>query len=293
MEKVLVFLRVVDLVVRIGVQAILIWIMLYMMCIGSAQAEIQHEVYLPLCAITEQIRHGAGATYGQCEYAQMLGLEWWYDWSPSSPECEGVESVPMIWGAGQVGAAVSGDSNWLMGFNEPGVSGQADLAPQMAAGLWRDVEELYPDKRLTTPCVLRLGWLSDWWSEYENEHGIAPRADAVCIHCYSSDVSSGHNAAVDCQRKMTDAIAWGQERGIGEVWVSEFAFLPCWGEDKALEYMRKLVDWFPPEVTRYAWFQLSYSGGEGWGWGEDCNTSLVGFEDGQLTPLGSTYRRGW
>lgn len=247
--------------------------------------------YMPLVARHVVPSQGAGATYANCDRIASSGLTWYYDWSPNPPTCPSTRHrVAMIWGENQVGAQVSPDVEWVMGFNEPELTGQADILPARGAALWYEVEQDYPSKRLVSPAA-SLSWLTQWWDIYLAVYGVPPRVDAVASHCYGAWDAA---AAISKCEAMADAtVAWARDHGIGEVWVTEFAHLPCWseGEVGSIEFMQAMVAYYrdTPEITRWAWFQNYYHGDEPWAFGPYCNTSLAE-EDGTLTPLGEAYR---
>jgi hypothetical protein len=197
----------------------------------------------------------------------------------------------MIWGRAQMSAQVANDVEWVMGFNEPELSTQSNITPTLGAELWRQMEQDYPDKRLVSPSA-SLSWLSQWWNAYVGMYGQAPRVDAVGSHCYGA--WSAATAISKCQSDADQTVAWTQAHGVGEVWVTEFAHLPCWegGEVGSIEFMQAMVAYYrqQPTITRWAWFQNAYHGTEPWSFGPDCNTSLVDIDTGQLTPMGEAYK---
>lgn len=260
-------------------------IALFLAACTPVSYDISPVVYLPFIVnqSTNSLR-GVGSTYSQCEY---MDGEWYYNWGMSLPDC-GIESVPMLWDETFIGLPIFATSKWLMGFNEPDVSSQSDISPQMAAVLWKDVESIYSDKMLVSPSVLDLSWLNSWYEEYARLYGKPPRVDATGIHCYwFGDVRS---AIEHCKTLTRNAIEWSTRRHIYQVWITEYAYLPCLGDSE--RFMVEMMLFFDSEpiVARDAWFQLSYMGEEPWAFGENCNTSLVDFYSGRLTELGKAYK---
>lgn len=225
---------------------------------------------------------GAGDTYNRPDARALLGLGWWYNWGPNG-------GVPMIWNASQIGREITPD-RWLMGFNEPDQAGQADMTPLEGATAWRELEEAYPDRSLVSPGVSRLGWLEEWRQAYIDTYGEPPRVDALGFHCYGA-----FNAAAafeTCKAQTRNAVALAGRWGVDEVWLTEFAMVPCWnGMDDSIAFLRSMLDWLStqPKVSRAAWFQTTYRGDESWAFGPDCNTSLVDYDTGELTPLGAAW----
>lgn len=197
----------------------------------------------------------------------------------------------MIWGERQVSAQVMSDVEWVMGFNEPEMAGQANITPALAAKLWREIEQDYPDKKLVSPSA-SLGWLRDWYAIYWTVYGEAPRIDAVGHHCYGAWNEAFSIAK--CKQSVDAVVEWAWVHNIPEVWVTEFAHLPCWPEGDAgtIKFMEAMVTHYRanPTITRWAWFQTSYHGTEPWSFGPYCNTSLVDIDTGELTAFGEAYK---
>jgi hypothetical protein len=238
-------------------------------------------VYLPVVYSVPNKLGVAG-----CGPCVTLGCSWCYSWSPWPGASAGVERVPMIRDATNVNVAqLGGNSDWLMGFNEPDLAGQADLAPDIAAALWRRIEERWPDKRLVAPVPSHLhpDWLVQWYEAYQIRYGQAPRIDALAMHCYLS--------ATKCialaQEYEGLATLWGVQEG----WVTEFAYtavVPNWEAQIAqlVTYLEQTPFW-----TRYAPFVSHEScDNEFWNCAAAGDPSLLdGF--GQLTDIGRAYQR--
>lgn len=231
---------------------------------------------------------GLGGCPSSCE---ALGCSWCYSWNPQPGVGQGHERVPMIWGRNDVGATPIGNSIWLMGFNEPDLSGQANLSVDAAAVLWREVERLYPDRKLVAPAPsdVWIGWLPAFRSAYFARYGAWPRLDALAFHCYRP-------SATDCIGIGQQFVSWARAWGVREVWATEFAFLPAWTADAEGE-ARRFVAWLEgePRVTRYAPFvsYIDFSAGPPWWWpwaGPGTNPSVL-TETGELSAIGRWYAR--
>src|SRR4051812_38901820 len=82
------------------------------------------------------------ADRGKAQKLRSVGARWAYDWSPRSRLAGSkVEFVPMAWGAASVTDANVASwtagrrarkASWLLGFNEPDNSGQANMSPDAA-----------------------------------------------------------------------------------------------------------------------------------------------------------------
>jgi len=114
------------------------------------------------------------------------GASWAYNWRAQPWMAEGIESVPMIWGAQQMGQAIGGNSTYLLGFNEPDLARQANISPEAAAVLWRQIERDYPDRLLVAPVPSQEApeWIDTLYRTYISIYGEKPRFDALAAHLY-------------------------------------------------------------------------------------------------------------
>lgn len=193
----------------------------------------------------------------------------------------------MIWDETHVYDAVSA-SAWVMGFNEPDLTGQAGMTPQAAVKYWRIVESRFPERKLVAPAPshLHLEWLPQFRAVYRAEVGRYPRFDALAVHCYDS--------AAQCIAVVKQFEAWAREWGVPEIWVTEFAFVPAWSQDaegEARAFMAYLGQ--RPMVTRVAPF-LSYGSGCDEYWPDcrpDANPALLHADLMTPTDIGRWYAR--
>lgn len=221
---------------------------------------------------------------------QALGCAWCYSWGPEPGGTPDAETVPMLWGANDVGKALGGNSPWLLGFNEPDLSNQANLTPEQAAALWRQVETLYPGRKLVSPAPSHfdVAWLGRFRDAYAVAYGVWPRLDALAFHCYWS--------ADECIAIGEQFVAWAAAWGVPEVWCTEFAFVPAWAADAEAD-ARRFVAWAEaePTVTRYAPFVSHIAGGE-WYWPDarpEANPSVFAADGMTLTEIGKWYAKPW
>jgi hypothetical protein len=274
---------------------------------------------MPTAHPTVPPQKGIGLTYGFCEDAQAVGATWQYGWGPKSKNCAGLENVPMIWGKADAKALLAGsiklqgNSDYILGFNEPDLRSQAYLSPQEAADLWYQLEKQYPDKRLVSPAMSRYDffdvsgeaerWLPQFRDLYHRTYGGYPRFDALAVHCYASPAK----AWTSCQELIRwyeqKAVEWGVSGGI---WVTEYGFPAdqCRSQtgcewSAAVDALNRFTDWLKtrPQVRRYAWFAARIQGSETWWNLPNWTTRLVDCPDGsatcktgsRLSPLGAAY----
>lgn len=239
-------------------------------------------VYLPLIEAVPNKLGVAG-----CGQVGTLGGAWCYAWSPYPGVQAGIEAVPMIRDASSVYALrLGGNSDWLMGFNEPDLAGQADLTPDEAAQLWRIVEAKWPDKLLVAPVPSHLHpyWLHGFYAAYVTRYGQAPRLDALAMHCYLP-------TAQECIALAEQYEGLAQAWGIREGWVTEFAWTSVSADWQAqiaqfTTYLEQSDFWM-----RYAPF-VSYETCDNEFW--DCATAgdpSLFDRFGQLTDIGRMYQR--
>jgi hypothetical protein len=220
----------------------------------------------------------------------------------------------MIWGKSDANKLLSGtiplggNSQYILGFNEPDLTGQANLTPQEAADLWYQIEawvnQNHPGKKLVAPAPTYYGreWLTQFYNAFVSKYGRPPRLDALAAHCYAYPPSQWTECQTVIQWFETKVVAWNIPGGI---WVTEYGFPAdsCTGTScnwtSAVTALNSFTDWLQtkPYVQRYAWFANRILGDEVW-WGNPAYTTrLVQCPDhpnvnctpGQLTPLGTAY----
>jgi hypothetical protein len=97
-----------------------------------------YQTYLPLSTHTITKR-GISLACGYEDMArldretQALGVSWLWNWQTDPPVFEGIESVPCVWSAAFIGRPLGGNSEWVIGFNEPDQWDQANLTPEAGA----------------------------------------------------------------------------------------------------------------------------------------------------------------
>lgn len=258
---------------------------------NAASAAARYRFYVPQYAAPAPVKLGLGG--GQPLQARALGGSWLYDWSSQPTGDEFTEAVPMLWGAASVGLPLGGNSRWLLGFNEPDRPEQANLTPERAAVLWRQVEERYPDRQLVSPAPSDrdIWWLARMRAAYTELYGRDPRFDALACHCY-------RQTAAECIMLVRQFVTWAHEWGVtGGVWVTEFAFIPAWtpagttAEREARQFVAYLDA--EPWVTRYAPF-IGWLEPGVWYW-PDCNPAanpslFRGERSLELTTAGRWYQ---
>jgi len=234
-----------------------------------------------------------GLAYGQNSLADLQalspGISWWYNWGLSPEKAvastypsTGVEYVPMVWGSGSIAAAdkaITTREHYLLTFNEPDFTNQANLTPQQAAALWPQIEAIADAHGLTivSPALNYCGGgcnETDPFKWFDAFFAACPgcRVDQLAVHWYACSKDALVNY-------ITQMKKYGKP-----IWLTEFACLD--GDDHALAteqaYMADALDYLEhePAVVRYSWFTGRFP--------PTSTIDLLG-ADGQLTTLGQQY----
>ncbi len=107
------------------------------------------------------------------EDLDLLGVSWWYDWTPTG-------GVPMLWSGKPSDAILPDYAGEILVFNEPNLEIQANLSPVEAAARSRVLRERYPQATLIAGGTSI--WAVDWMRDYLNAGG---QADKIHIHAYA------------------------------------------------------------------------------------------------------------
>jgi Glycosyl hydrolase catalytic core len=202
------------------------------------------------------------------------GASWYYDWTatPNGIATPAkVSFIPMIWGAANVTTAtlaeVRQEGPILLGFNEPDMSGQANMTVAKALGLWPKL--MATGMTLGSPAVAYDaatpgGWLDQFMAGAKARHY---RVNFITVHWYGGDFRT--TQAVQELETYLEAI-WARYRL--PIWVTEFALTSFSGSTASypteaqqaafLTAATKMLDSLS-YVHRYAWFALPVSAGSG------------------------------
>lgn len=251
---------------------------------------------------TTEVRHvprrsakrGVGYSF-QLPQTDMLllsgGISWFYNWGPScsdeiTTEAErySIGFVPMAWNNHYDTVAIANssdifDGEYLLAFNEPNLTNEANMTPTQAAAYWPALKSFVASHNLkiVSP-ALNYGTLpgySDptvWLDEFLSQDGVsADDIHAIALHCYMSSASS-LKGFIDKFRK------YGKP-----VWLTEFC---AWDEsitsaESQIAYMSETVSYLEENdlVERYAWFIPRHNG----------YPYMALLEDERLTDAGHVY----
>jgi RNA polymerase sigma factor (sigma-70 family) len=197
------------------------------------------------------------------------GASWYYTWSTKHDGVTTPKSaifVPMIWGAGSVTAGALADARkagpYLLGFNEPDMSGQANMTVDQALQLWPQL--MATGGILGSPAVAwggadAGGWLDRFMTGAKTK---GYRVDFIALHWYGGDFRTAD--AVSQLRSYLTAV-WNRYHK--PIWLTEFALIdfstgtrfPTQAEQAAFVTASFAMLSSLSFVQRYAWFGLPAS----------------------------------
>lgn len=218
-----------------------------------------------------------GVSENQFSMGSMLealepGVSWYYNWgnTPGSGyqnqviDFEGIEFVPMCWNANYNADAIRDyckshpQTKYLLGFNEPNFTAQANMTPQAAAEAWPAVKALADELGLklvapalnyspNPPYTSPTKWMDEFVALVGKD-----AFDYTAIHNYGG------------LGVMQTLATTFHERYGKDVWVTEFCLWPNEGNqndyvspETQIDSMVQTLQWLEttPWIYRYAWFK--------------------------------------
>jgi hypothetical protein len=213
-----------------------------------------------------------GAAYNDISTVSALSnsgaVTWAYNWagSLSGSLPSGVEFIPMLWGArdfggwlGTVETVLSSGSNYILGFNEPDMSSQANMSPSDAASYYRQYITPFSGKaKLISPAVtsstdagLGLSWFDSFITQCSD-----CSISGLAVHWYG-------NTADEFKSFVTQAINTASSHNLEELWITEFALSADVNGSADLAtttaFLNEVIPWLESQtgVTRYSYFMCA------------------------------------
>lgn len=193
------------------------------------------------------------------------GVTWYYNWAVSHnlPSADGIDFVPMAWSGVNADAIrryceSHPEVKYLLGFNEPNFTNQANLTPAEAAAMWPELQALARELglKLVAPALnYSTGTYaspSKWMDEFVALVGD-DAFDFTAIHCYGG-------------LGVIKALATEFHEKYGKpVWLTEFCFWPGGAGNvnvapaTQIASMIESVQWLEQTdfIYRYAWFMAT------------------------------------
>lgn len=196
------------------------------------------------------------------------GVSWFYNWGATPPAVlsditdpdKSMAFIPMAWNGNfnetEIRAYLTKypEVKYILGFNEPNFTAQANMTPAQAAELWPRLEKIADDFGLkivgpalnyspNPPYTDPTTWYDEFFSIYPEA-----RCDYLALHCYMD----GADGMMSFINKIADR--YGKK-----IWLTEF----CAWEDKGItaetqrNSMVQKVEALElnPVVEKYAWFK--------------------------------------
>ncbi|KAJ5875019.1 CAZyme family GH128 [Penicillium subrubescens] len=194
-------------------------------------------------------------------------VTWAYNWDmkEASSLPAHVEFVPMLgradfdgWDTSVEQAHLRG-SSYILGFNEPDMTSQANLSPSVAAGYYKNYITPYQGTfKLLSPAVtsstsagMGLQWLDLFMKECTS-CGIS----GLVVHWYG-------DSADDFKSFVKNAISFADAHNFSEVWITEFALNADVGgvtdQTSSVRFIEDVTFWLDnqPSVARYSYFMCA------------------------------------
>lgn len=219
---------------------------------------------------------------------------WGYDYSTSLAGLNG-EFVPMFFSGNTIENSANtiiqqGDAQYVLGFNEPERSDQANISVAVALERWRRLSDSFAgsDILLVSPAVsdnqAGRNWLDEFMVAVDADDNL--RVDEIAFHWYGTvninNPASGANTFLNAVERYHNLYN-------RNVWITEFAGLDFGNNfttEEINDWNQAFLDIVIPEleardyVTRYAW------------WNHNNDSRLVeqaAFNRYRATLVGDTY----
>lgn len=222
-------------------------------------------------------KRGLGDVGANYNNLQATGAGWYYTWGTgaANPGSFNAEHYPMFWSApGQttINNTLAAEPNYILGFNEPERSDQANMSVSTAIAAWTNISNSTiaynsangTNIKLVSPAVADTGgatggqqWLADFMSQ-ANANSL--KVDAVAFHWYGVSTPSNPSGAASSFLSRVDSYhnSYGKP-----VFITEFA-IHDWGgaytDAEIIEANRQFLNIVIPGlesrsyVAGYSWY---------------------------------------
>ena len=250
-------------------------------------------------ATTSSVRFGV-TKKGICVSTNMgrnlnptkLNAGWYYNWGVTPYSYTGynqLEYVPMVWGDksasiinNKINNSISQGYKYILGFNEPDYTDQANISVEEAVSLWSNFMD--KDIRVGSPASALWPSISTNWFQpfmkqiQEKEMDV----DFITVHCYPANWNGGKSMADWFLKEVVDK-TW--EMYHKPIWITEFSTsgngITNEGTASFLEYLMPGLD-ERAYVERYSFFSFNkaeFDGGLWW------------YSNGELSEAGQVYAK--
>jgi hypothetical protein len=224
------------------------------------------------------------------------GISWFYNWGVNpglqviDKFSQYLEYVPMAWNGVNADAlrtfkAKYPECQYLLAFNEPNLTDQANMTPTQAAAKWPAVKAIAQELglKIISP-AMNYGTLAGygdpivWLDEFFTLVPLSD-VDGIAVHCYMNNVPALESFINRFKKYgkpiwLTEFCAYEQNQGLTP--------------DKQKDFMVEAVTYLEndPDVFRYSWFIGRNGGGDN---AFPYNSLLTKNDKGVLTELGDIY----
>ncbi len=249
----------------------------------------------------KSLKRGVSFNFQNIEDMEVLspGLAWSYNWGSSQSSIldsvvnsNQIDYCPMAWNGINASAlrlyvSKHPACKYLLGFNEPNLTDQANMTPTQAADRWPALKSVAEELglKLISPAMNygNLSGYSDpivWLDEF---FSLVPlnEIDGIAIHCYMPNASSV-KTYIDKFKKYGKPI-----------WLTEFCAwdglnAASYTAEGQQQYLSDILNYLEsdPDIFRYAWFIPRGSGSED---SFPYMFLLKSTEKGTLTDLGKIF----
>lgn len=231
-----------------------------------------HNMHRSLHTVQKRTTSKRGAAYNDISTVSPLTssgtVSWAYNWAFSldGDLPSGIDYVPMLWGAKFFGGWLTGiesllssGSNYIMGFNEPDMSSQANMSPSEAAGYYKQYITPYSGSaKLISPSVTSstdTGKGLSWFEEFMSDCSSCS-ITGLAVHWYGNSID-------EFKSFVEQAVSTAANYNLEEVWVTEFALNAdtsgVTDQTTASDFVNEAVTWMDAQtnVTRYSYFMCA------------------------------------
>ena len=222
---------------------------------------------------TRSVKRGVSYNFQIPDDANLLGpgVSWFYNWGTvvndevnTTTTANDIDFYPMAWNGNFNSAAIRAykaihpECEYILAYNEPNLTDQANMTPDQAAENWPALKAVATELglKIISP-AMNYGSLSGygdpikWLDDFFTKIPLSD-VDGIAIHCYMSSASA-----------MASYLKRFKKYG-KPIWLTEFC---AWdysvkNVNAQMNYMIEAVSYLEcdPDVARYAWFIPRASG---------------------------------
>lgn len=258
---------------------------------------------------TDTVRFGVSkkglalaADMGRNITPEELNISWYYNWGDtrewkinnqvvSHEQYNSIEFVPMVWSSSSLSNvetrtnnAVKAGYKYILAFNEPDLSGQAEMSVDTAFNIWGGF--MNKNIRVGSPASYLWPDSSTWMKNFMNKINAdsSKDVDFITIHCYPDKWNGGKGMADWFLETVVDT-AW--EMYHKPIWITEFStdddnqYISEAGTKSFIENVLPGLD-ERDYVERYAFFSFNRA---------KTNAGLWYYGTGALSSSGEAYAK--